>query len=194
MTMCHLDVTTFVVCGLSLFPRSLGCSVAAVLQLKCTTSVFYMVCVCIVFALPSLHFHKSLCSHNFIDGVELVSTCPSGIEFLADDTIGPGGVGLFKCTVTNGIDLRWTVNDIRYVFQGDLTIGHIEENENGLAVLLVKDVGNLTGNRTSMLYYEPDPGFIGVVTIICGGDRVGDCPVNFSVTGELVAKTMKWNH
>ena len=112
--------------------------------------------------------------------MELVSTCPSGIEFLGDDTIGPDGVGLFKCTVTDGIDLRWTVNDIRYVFQGDLTIGHIEENENGLAVLLVKDVDvNNTGSRTSMLYYEPDPGFIGVVTIICGGDGFGDCPVNF---------------
>ena len=156
----------------------------------CCVRVCVCVCVCIVFALPSLHFHKSFCSHNFIDGAEVVSTCPSGIQFLADDTIGPDGVGLFKCAVTNGIDLRWTVNGTRYLFQGDLTIGHIKENKNGLAVLLVKDIGignplNL-GNRTSMLYYKPDPGFIGIVTIKCGGTVFGDCSVNFSVTGELL--------
>ena len=105
--------------------------------------------------------------------------------------ITQGQCGRFVCTITE-FGVVWTFGtDGSLEFLGTRMTGDFQPdtNTNTFARLLMRNItGDLMeGRRTSVLYFEPDPEFTGLMNISCQGisPATNSCVINVSVIGEF---------
>ena len=126
------------------------------------------------------------CFYSLSLGVDTAS-CPPEIVL----EVGAGEVGLFRCSVVAGVDLRWIVNGQAFNYQSSDPAGEIRTNvlqPNTVASLLTRDLedGSITrlrGNRTSVVLYGREPG-VDSINVMCTGTTIGSCNIAVSFNGE----------
>ena len=116
------------------------------------------------------------------------ANCTGDVDLGGSNVLYPGQFGLFECTV-NGLDVKWFTPSGELTILGGMNVGETSllANTGTYASVTIRDPPDQEfGRRTSVLHYELDPGFTGVVNITCAGigGGIGVCTKLVEANGE----------